>query len=624
MTTISQYMLHQNSPRLKKSVLVFLLASVLAINFAFGFPRLSTFSAVDEPYWFYGRITKFWNAVATHKWKSTSVNDKPGITVAIISGAGLSVVSPMDYKDIRGNPKTIEQTQAIMRSNFWLRLPMFLVTLLGIAAFFFLLHKLFDEEIALISTVFIGLSPILLGISLIVNPDSLLWIFLPLSLLSYLVFQKVEQKKYLYSAGIFLGLALLTKYVANVLYVFLFGLLFLEYILNDRVEKHPLLYLKKALSQYSIIVLTSMAVFFVLYPATWVSPSMLLKGTFLSKAFVSTWPLFAGIVLFILFDFFLLKGKVIAKISDFLSRYKTPLIRAVSLFVLLSITFVFLNTFLGMHWSDFQATLASPKSGTDAKLSFSVFTDNFFADFFALIFGLTPLVLLFFLVALVNNARKVASLTREHVIVFYFSLFILLYYVASTVNHVGATVRYQIILYPLAAIIAAIGARQLLHTTYLKRFAPPLLAAVLFIIISFVSLYQVRPFFFSYASTLLPSRYTLNLKDMGDGSYEAAQYLNSLPNAHALSVWSDKGAVCETFVGDCSIGLTKKKWQGHHFDYFVSSTGRRSRSLKMSGGVNSIADMHKVYAAEGYVFKIQLDGRPDNFVKVIRGDEVYK
>ena len=611
-------------PHLKKSLLFFLLTVIVVANFAFGFPRLARYSAVDEPYWFYGRITKFWTAVATHKWKSTSVNDKPGITVAIISGAGLLKVSPMDFQHIRGEQKTQEQAAAIMNSNFWLRLPIFLTCLLGLLGFFFLLSKLFNNEVALLSTAFIGLSPTLLGISLIVNPDSLLWVFLPLSLLSYLVFQKNSEKKYLYATGVFLGLSLLTKYVANVLYVFLFALIFLEYIFHHGVEKHPLRYLKTALYHYLLIVLTSMVVFFIFYPATWVSPKLLLQGTFLSKAFVSTWPLFAAIVLFIIFDFFVLKGKVVAKTSAFFGQYEKQIIRWSALFVLACITFVLLNTYLGMPWSDFQGTLSSPKAGTGATLTLPIFTNNFFADFYALVFGLTPVVFLLFIAALWNNVRAKDNLAREHVIVFYFALFILLYYVASTVNHVGATVRYQIILYPLAAIIAALGAQELLRITNIKKYLSMPAGTVLAIIFSLISLYQVRPHFFSYASILLPPADILNFKDMGDGSFEAAQYLNSLPNAQSLSIWSDKGAACETFIGTCTTGLSSKDWHGKHFDYFITSTGRKSRTNKMAGSLHSVVDLNRLYSRDDYDFKINLDNRPNNFVKIISAKDAYK
>ena len=40
---------------------------------------------------------------------------------------------------------------------------------------------------------------------------------------------------------------------------------------------------------------------------------------------------------------------------------------------------------------------------------------------------------------------------------------------------------------------------------------------------------------------------------MGEGSIEAANYLNALPGAGEMTIWSDKGAVCEAFIGKCLI-----------------------------------------------------------------------
>ena len=39
---------------------------------------------------------------------------------------------------------------------------------------------------------------------------------------------------------------------------------------------------------------------------------------------------------------------------------------------------------------------------------------------------------------------------------------------------------------------------------------------------------------------------------MGDGSYEAGMYLNSLPNSEELKVWSDRNGVCVVFNGYCN------------------------------------------------------------------------
>ncbi|MFZ1719977.1 MAG: hypothetical protein WAU28_01325, partial [Candidatus Moraniibacteriota bacterium] len=72
-----------NTP-FKKYLAPAIIIIVLLVNLTLGLTRLGNYSSVDEPYWTYGRITKFWNGVKAHNWKSTSVNDKPGITVAII------------------------------------------------------------------------------------------------------------------------------------------------------------------------------------------------------------------------------------------------------------------------------------------------------------------------------------------------------------------------------------------------------------------------------------------------------------------------------------------------------------------------------------------------------------
>jgi len=56
----------------------------------------------------------------------------------------------------------------------------------------------------------------------------------------------------------------------------------------------------------------------------------------------------------------------------------------------------------------------------------------------------------------------------------------------------------------------------------------------------------------------LPKNFIVNLKGMGEGSFEAASYLNSLPNAHEMTIWSDKGAVCEAFAGNCFIDFKQK------------------------------------------------------------------
>ena len=201
-------------------------------------------------------------------------------------------------------------------------------------------------------------------------------------------------------------------------------------------------------------------------------------------------------------------------------------------------------------------------------------------------------------------------------------LFILLYYIASTVNYVSATVRYQIIIYPLAMILSALGIKSLINNEVIKKLILPGYIYLAIMIISLFSLNSIRPFYFSYASDLLPKKYVLNFKDMGDGSYEAAQYLNSLPNAKNLIVWSDKRGVCNFFAGKCfsGMGFTQAEIE---FDYFVVSSGRENRTTTMTlnrynGGNTALIRLDKLYNIDQADFYLKIDNRPDNFDKVIK------
>ena len=389
---------------------------VLGINLAFGLPRLTHFSAVDEPYWTFTRIPKFWTAVATQKWRSTNINDKPGITTAIITGPGLWLIDPLNVKSFLSNPKSLAMVREVLKVYASFRLPNYLLTLIGLFLIFFFIRKLLGERIALISAILIGLSPIILGISLVINPDSLLWIFISLSILSYLVHYQnklpldfpskkplslgayvrafTRRKKYILFSGIFLGLALLTKYVANIVFIYFFALIFLRYILEKETKQSIDRYFKDNLLDFALVIIVSAAVFGALFPATWIHPNMILNGTIFSAAFKSVWPAFAAIAVSVLLDAIFLKGYLLHYPLDFLRKHANFFIRLGGILFMIIIVFVFFNTWLGMKFYDFQNILASPKSGKTFVIDPIRLSRDFFADFFALIFGLTPLAFL--------------------------------------------------------------------------------------------------------------------------------------------------------------------------------------------------------------------------------------
>lgn len=606
----------------KKIITVLIFFAIAVSSFSFGYERLKNFSGVDEPYWSYGRVPNFWNAVKTHQWKKTNICDKPGITIAAVSGAGLPFVSEnlKSLKSLRFERKTPEQVQQIRDAYFHLRLPVFIFTLLILPLFYFLIRKLLGEQTANFAVIFIGFSPVLLGISLIINSDAMLWIMTGLSTLSLFVFLKNNEKKYLVMSGFFLGLSVITKYVANVLFVYFFLIFILEYVLWAHKDIGIEKYLKIALKNYALLFVAAMLTAFVFFPATWVKLGVLYNATLGNEVFSSTLPLFLGIIALLAIDILALKAKFSNLVFGFFVKYQDLWAKITASVFLLLTVFVFLHVYAGLKTYDLQAIIASPKGIGSGNFGYK-YLGALSGDLYSLIFSLSPLVLLLLLFSIFNLFRK-KRLERDNITVLYIVIFIFIFYLGSAVNAVVNTVRYQIMVYPLAFVLAAIGISEILKIEKIKKLVPVWVAYFVSILILIASLFSVKPNFLAYASEILPNDFIVNLKGMGEGSYEAATYLNSLPNAHDMTIWSDKGAVCEVFVGRCFIDFKKQTFKENRFDYFVVSTDRKSRTLKLSGGVNEKADFKKAYALEHPAYELIIDNNPNNFVKVIKGTDI--
>ncbi len=604
------------------TILVFF--CVVASIFYFGFRRLENFSGVDEPYWSYDRVPKFWNAVKDRKWKNTNLCDKPGIPLAIVSGAGLLFIdeNPKDYKKLRYEPKTDEQLQQIRDIYFWLRLPVFLFTLAMLPVFYWLIKKLLGKSIARMSLIFIGLSPILLGISLIINSDAMLWILTALSTLSFFVFLKNGARKYLVFSGFFLGLSVITKYVANILFVYFFLIFILEYIFYAHGKIPVEKYLQKALANYLIIFAAALATAFAFFPAAWVRFSALVNATLGNEVFESTWPLFLGIIGLAAADSFLFQSRFSAVLLGFFAKHRIIIAKIIGALFLLLSAFVFLHIYGIVDFFDLQKIIASPK-GIGGGNVLQKLAGAFSADAYSLLFSVSPLVLFFILFAAGGIFQK-KEMGRDMITVVYIIIFIFIFYLGAAVNEVIATVRYQIMVYPLIFVMAAVGVGQVFKFEKIKKYVSLPVFHIAVIIVLLGSLFTTKPNFLAYASEILPKNFIVNLKGMGEGSLEAADYLSSLPDARNMTIWSDKGAVCERFSGKCFIDFKKETFEENKIDYFVVSTDRKSRSLKMSGSLKKIVNFEKLYAGENAVFEVIISNNPKNFVKIFKASEFYE
>lgn len=625
----------------QKIVIILMFLCIFASSFYFGFERLRNFSGVDEPYWSYDRVPKFWNALKTMQWKKTHLCDKPGIAIAAVSGTGLAFdnedfYSIKELQSLRYKPKTPEQLQRIENLYFHLRLPVFLFTLAVLPLFFFLTRKLLGQKTAIFATIFIGLSPILLGISLIVNSDSMLWILTGLSILSLFVFLENNEKKYLIISGILLGLSVITKYVANILFVYFFLIFLMEYFLHAHQKIEIGSYLKKAFLNYIILFATAMVTAFALWPATWIKFKLLIKYTVGHPVFSSTWPLYVGIIGLLALDIFLLKTKFSKIIFNFFIKYRNILTKTVGAVFLILIAIVLLQVYAKINIFDLQGLIASPK-GIGSGNIIQKYSGAILADIYSLIFSISPVVLFFFLFSIFGLFKSKKEMDRRSITILYLLVFVFIFYLGSAVNEVITTVRYQIMTYPLVFILAAIGISSFLEIEKVKKFVPNIVAIVATFLLLVLSLFFVKPNFLAYSSEILPKIFIVNLKGMGEGSYETAQYLNQLPNAHAMIIWSDKGAVCERFVGKCFIDFKRKTFSENKIDYYVLSTDRMSRTIKLSKGIkivdeekkrakeaiDSYVNFEQMYSMKNAVFEVIIGNNSNNFVKVIKTENIF-
>ena len=116
---------------------------------------------------------------------------------------------------------------------------------------------------------------------------------------------------------------------------------------------------------------------------------------------------------------------------------------------------------------------------------------------------------------------------------------------------------------------------------------------------------------------------------MGDGSYQAAQYLNTLPNASEKRVWTDKNGVCVFFVGKCHSSLDFKQYlQAEYvFDYYVVSKGREARTTntvfaRLQYNPDYLIRFDKLYSFDNPNLLILPGGRENNYIKIISGDRI--
>src|SRR6185369_1133939 len=182
--------------------------------------------------------------------------------------------------------------------------------------------------------------------------------------------------------------------------------------------------------------------------------------------------------------------------------------------------------------------------------------------------------------------------------------------------------RYFLILFPIVSFLAAIEVSFIRQSLLKNKFFPRSLFIMIFILffmtVPIFSLYSSAPVYLNYTNALL-SKDKIVSDSWGYGGYEAAEYLNSLPDAENLLVWSDYEGVCQFFKGRC-IMRQYKFAASKKIDYAVIS--RRGGILYDPNNVRWTEANHlfmkPAYDNDHPDWIIKIGGRAENFVKVVK------
>ncbi|MFA5985775.1 MAG: glycosyltransferase family 39 protein [Parcubacteria group bacterium] len=650
----------------KEKIFATLPLFVAMIGFvAFGFFHLSKFETTDEHFWKYDRIQKYYtglhDGITKNDWKKTRINDKPGITVALLSGLGLpfapdpqghsniAVEESTRYTDSDGNSVKLYDvsfTEQTERINFALRTPILLFNaLILLPLLFYLLLKAFGIRIAQISILLIGLNPILIGISQIINPDAILWGTSAIALISFYAFLTHGQKKFVFICAVATGCALLSKYTANLLFVFYPIIFVLHTFYSEKIISF-LSYVKAI----ATIAFSSWLLYALFLPATIQNPAHFLYGTIYSPVlsvlanpfislshshdlFFTAKDDFRTIPLFLLS---MIVFGILTIILPFIGAWLTTRFKKTTHIILKTILVLYIaiiSISLINAWTRtpfFPLENIKESSQQLEKLSFPQLAQyseplhTLFAIAIQMqnvIFSLHPLVLL---LSICTAVFLLWNKKIPHQPMVYFPFIATIIFVGGGIlSDIFVNVRYGLMLYVPYAVLAAIILTHMLHDVLPQKFHNkkefPILLAII-IIMQSIALFGSAPYLFNYESILLPKKYTVT-DSWGYGVYEAAMYLNTLPNARDLIVWSDHDGLCEFFIGKCISPITIDL---DHTDigYFVFT---RRGVIHKPFLITTTDSQKKVdrdfyYSAETFAhpaWRLNINDRPDNYIIII-------
>ncbi len=154
----------------------------------------------------------------------------------------------------------------------WVRVPMALLAAMSVLGIYLLLRRLLDETLALFATLIIAFDPFILAHTRVIHVDAPLAYFMFLSFLAFILYLTQGGGKLLFTAGLFAGLAALSKTGPAVFLGPILVVSGLCYALFYQLNQPRKLYWKRLVLAVTGCGLIGGGFFCLLWPAMWKQP----------------------------------------------------------------------------------------------------------------------------------------------------------------------------------------------------------------------------------------------------------------------------------------------------------------------------------------------------------------
>ncbi|MGD9002641.1 MAG: glycosyltransferase family 39 protein, partial [Anaerolineae bacterium] len=253
---------------------------LIFIGFALRLAPLGRYVTPDEPNWVY-RSIQFSDALAAADWSAIPPTGHPGVTTMWLGTVGIHVRGKLGPEEsarhlawIRRlawlDPASGEAFRHLATFLPWGRIAVALVTSLGLVVLYRLVSQSFQRRVALLTVGLLALDPFLIGHSGLLHTDALLATFTLLALVAALsALQRPRQTAWWALAGLFTGLALLTKSPALILLAFIPLLVVCRHLLSLAGNSREMASFPRVILHCSLFAACSAVMFFALHPGMW-------------------------------------------------------------------------------------------------------------------------------------------------------------------------------------------------------------------------------------------------------------------------------------------------------------------------------------------------------------------